>query len=110
MAHPKNELVNEAIRDVKKLLRELEKKHHIKSAYIFGSYARGNPDANSDIDIAVVLRSIRDGSPFDERFEIFHEIQEHNSLYETICFLEDEFLKKNETLIKHIKSKGIRIL
>ncbi len=110
MAYSKNDLVNEAIKDVKEVVLELARKHPIKSAYIFGSYARGNPHADSDIDIAVVLESVRDGSPFDERFEIFHELQEHNSLYETVCFLESEFLREDETLIKHIKGEGIRIL
>lgn len=110
MAYSKNELVNEAIRNLKELLLELAKKHPIKSAYIFGSYARGNPHPDSDIDVAVVLESVRDGSPFDERFEIFQELQDHNSLYEAVCFLESEFLGGDETLIKHIKAEGIRIL
>ena len=88
MAYTENGQVNEAIEAVRKLLQELARKHDIKSAYIFGSYARGNPGLNSDIDIAVVLGSVRDGSPFDERFQIFHEVQQYNSLYETICFLE----------------------
>ena len=110
MDHTKNEIVSEAVKNVKELIQVLAKKHHIRSAYIFGSYARGNPDANSDIDIAIVLGSIRDGSPYDERFEIFHEIQEYNSLYETICFLEDEFFREEATLIRHIKTEGIRIL
>jgi predicted nucleotidyltransferase len=110
MAYAENRQVNEAIEGVRELLQELAKKHDIKSAYIFGSYARGNPGVNSDIDIAVVLGSIRDGSPFDERFEIFHEVQQHNSLYETICFLEDEFVREDEALIKHIKREGIKIL
>ena len=92
------------------MLLELAKKHPIKSAYIFGSYARGNPHAQSDIDIALVLESVRDGSPFDERFEMFHELQKYNSLYEVVCFLEVEFLREDETLIKHIKAEGIRIL
>ena len=110
MAYTENGQVNEAIEGVRELLQELAKKHDIKSAYIFGSYARGNPSVNSDIDIAVVLGSIRDGSPFDERFEIFHEVQQHNSLYETICFLEDEFVREDEALIKHIKREGIKIV
>jgi predicted nucleotidyltransferase len=110
MAYTENRQVNEAIKGVRELLQELAKKHDIKSAYVFGSYAKGNPSVHSDIDIAVVLGSIRDGSPFDERFEIFHEIQEHNSLYEAICFLEDEFGREDETLIRHIKREGIKIL
>jgi predicted nucleotidyltransferase len=110
MAYSENGQVNQAIEGVRQLLQELAKKHDIKSAYIFGSYARGNPGVNSDIDIAVVLGSIRNGSPFDEKFEIFHKIQKHNSLYEAICFLEDEFVREDEALIKHIKREGIKIL
>jgi predicted nucleotidyltransferase len=110
MAYTENGQVNEAIEEIKELLQELAKKHDIKSAYIFGSYARGNPGVNSDIDIAVIFGSVGDGSPFDERFEIFHEVQKHNSLCEAICFLEDEFVREDEAVIKHIKREGIKIL
>jgi len=101
---------DEVVEDVKNLLLELRKKHDIKEAYLFGSYAGGNPREHSDVDIAVILGSFKDGGPFDERFEIFHEIQEYNSLYEVVCFGEAEFSGKDEMLIRHIKRAGIRII
>jgi predicted nucleotidyltransferase len=101
---------DEIIEDVKVLLFELRKRYDIKEAYLFGSYARGNPKECSDVDIALVLGSFRDGSPFDETFEIFHEVQRHNSLLEVVCLREEEFSKGDTTLSRHIKSEGIRIL
>ena len=107
---------DEIIKEVKDLLFELKKRYDIREAYIFGSYARGNPKEYSNVDIAVVLGlrsrrgSFRDGSPFDETFEIFHEVQQHNSLFEVVCFREEEFSKGETTLSRYIKREGIKIL
>lgn len=38
-----------------KNINELLQKYHIKLLYVFGSYAKGNNNKNSDIDIAVLL-------------------------------------------------------
>lgn len=38
-----------------KNINELLQKYHIKLLYVFGSYAKGNNNQNSDIDIAVLL-------------------------------------------------------
>ena len=34
------------------------KKYELKQAFVFGSYARGNYHADSDIDVAVVLKNV----------------------------------------------------
>ena len=96
--------------DLKTVLLRLAKEHDVRAAYVFGSYATGSPGEHSDVDVAIVLGRIRDGSPFDERFEIFHELQQHNSLFEVVCFQETEFTKGDEELIRRIEREGIRIL
>ncbi len=100
---------DQIIEDVRSLLLRLREKHDIKEAYLFGSYARGNPSTHSDVDIAIVLGAFRDGGPFDESFEIFHEVQEYNSLFEVVCFREEEFAKEDTTVIQHIRREGIKI-
>ncbi|MBD8954926.1 MAG: hypothetical protein EGQ71_07840 [Dialister sp.] len=35
------------------LLRPLAKKYHVKEIYLFGSYARGEADAQSDLDFLI---------------------------------------------------------
>lgn len=98
---------DEIIKEVKDLLLELKKRHDIREAYLFGSYARGNPKEYSDVDIALILGSIGvgihpfgNGTPFDETFQIFHEVQRHNSLFEVVCFREEEFIKGETTLLR----------
>lgn len=108
---------DEVIEDVKRLLLQLRKRYDIREAYLFGSYARGRPKEYSDVDIAIVLGSIGvgihpfgNGSPFDETFEIFHKVQQHNSLFEVVCFREVEFAREETALIRHVRRDGIRIL
>lgn len=38
------------------LVRPLAKKYHVKEIYLFGSYARGEADAQSDLDFLVFGR------------------------------------------------------
>jgi predicted nucleotidyltransferase len=105
MVYTKDELINNA----RNIIDQLSKKHRIKAAYIFGSYSKGNASEYSDIDVAVVLDKIRNGSPFNEAFEIFHEVQKQNSLFEVVCFSENEFFNEELDTIKHIKKDGIKI-
>lgn len=103
---------DEVIKEIKTLFIQLIKKHDIKQVYLFGSYAIGNPKDYSDIDIAVVLGHLKESnsSPFDEKFQIFHEAQQYNSLFEVVCFDSDEFSEEKSTLASRIKREGIRII
>ena len=39
------------IKEIKNRIRPVVEKHHIKDVYLFGSYARGEANENSDVDI-----------------------------------------------------------
>ena len=39
------------IKEIKNRIRPVVEKHHIKDVYLFGSYARGEANADSDVDI-----------------------------------------------------------
>lgn len=56
----KGKLEIDVINNVKKYIEKISKKFDIKEVYIFGSYARGTNDEDSDIDLAVVI-----GEEFD---------------------------------------------
>jgi predicted nucleotidyltransferase len=105
MDYAKDEIINYA----RNIIGTLSARHSIKAAYIFGSHSKGNASEHSDIDIAVILDEIRNGSPFNEAFEIFHEVQKQNSLFEVVCFSETEFINEDQEVIKHIKKDGIQI-
>lgn len=98
------------VRELRDILLELKKTHDIRRAYLFGSYARNTPKEYSDIDVAIILGTFRDGGPMDERFEIFHEVQERNALYEVVCLTEEELAEGELALVQHIKREGIPVL
>jgi len=106
MAYSREQVVDE----VRKIILDLGKDHDIKGAYLFGSHARGIPKEYSDIDVAVILGRFRNGGPFDERFDIFHQVQKRNSLIEVVCFTEEEFDHEDAPVVRFIKNEGIRIL
>jgi predicted nucleotidyltransferase len=47
------------IEEIQQLLKPLIKKYEIKNMYLFGSYARGEADENSDLDFAVDIEATK---------------------------------------------------
>ncbi|MFH1147830.1 MAG: nucleotidyltransferase domain-containing protein [Pseudomonadota bacterium] len=103
---------DEVIALVEGFLTIYSKKHKIRQAYIFGSFAKGTAKDYSDIDVALILEELHvsENSPFDENFQIFHEAQQHDSRLEVLCFPQDEFDRNSESIIKRIKEEGIRVM
>jgi predicted nucleotidyltransferase len=105
-------MVNEKdllIKEIKDAISFLSRNHDIRESYLFGSYAKGNQKKYSDVDIAIVLGSMQDQKKTDEFFEIFHEMQNYNSLFEPICFQQNKFNDEDD-LVRNIKKNGIKIL
>ncbi len=103
---------NKVMDIVKGFLTTSSQKHDIKRAYIFGSFAKGTVKDYSDVDLAIVLGTLRssEDSIFNEDFEIFHEAQQYNSLLEVVCFNENTFDRDSGALIKKIKKEGIMVM
>lgn len=47
------------IEEIRKAVTKVGKKYGIKSAYLFGSYARGEANENSDVDIIINRGNIK---------------------------------------------------
>ena len=103
---------DEVIKMINQFLDRVRQHHDVRSAYLFGSFAKGIDKDYSDVDLAIVLGSkeITAGSPFDEHFRIFHEAQKFNSLLEVVCLDQDEFDRNGGALVQRIKKEGIRII
>lgn len=60
------------IKQIKQSIRPVIEKHDIKNVYLFGSYARGDANKNSDVDIycdSGDIKSLWDLSAFKEELE-----------------------------------------
>ncbi|MDP2844206.1 MAG: nucleotidyltransferase domain-containing protein [Acetobacterium sp.] len=54
-------MVNQSVIDTaKRYIQSIPKSMELKKAYLFGSYAKGNEHADSDIDIAIVIGKMDD--------------------------------------------------
>jgi uncharacterized protein len=60
----------DTIKIVQQYLKAVPKKYVIKSAFLFGSFARNNQHADSDIDVAIVIEGRKITSQVDLDFMI----------------------------------------
>ncbi len=97
----------EAVFILKQILEEMKSEFDIKEAYLFGSFAYGTNDENSDIDAGVVLNHDID---FNEKLKIFSKAQELNNIVELLAFSEKDFDIVSSDIIYEIKNKGIKVL
>ncbi len=99
---------NDAIRISKNYLQRLQDSDiSFVEAWLFGSYAKGNYDDNSDIDIAIVLGNNIEQS-FDTEVKLMIIRQDEETLIEPHAFSKEEF-NTGLPIVKQIIDHGIRI-
>lgn len=64
----------EIIKQAQHAVEAVKKYGHVVSAYLFGSYAWGTPDEDSDIDIAVFMKDI-DSWDVHHRVSVMADVQ-----------------------------------
>ena len=94
------EKVLEYIRYLREVYSDLRK------AYVFGSYAKGSPGTDSDIDIAVVFDRVAD--PFDLQVQLMKIRRQYDSRIEPHVFRTADFDSSNP-LAGEILSTGVEI-
>lgn len=76
----------------------------VKEIIVFGSYARGDYDEESDIDIMIV-----GDVSLNEVIEISTEVLlRYGELISPIVVTPEEFKKRNDSFIRTIKKEGIK--
>lgn len=79
----------------------------IKKAYLFGSYAKGNPDLNSDMDIAIIFEDFPDS--FDMQVELMRLRRKFDTRIEPHPFRATDFNLSNP-IANEILKTGIEIV
>lgn len=80
----------------------------IQSAYLFGSYAKGNASKDSDIDVCVVS-SIFGKDYIDEMFELNSKANKIDTRIEAIPMTPEDFSDRYDSLCHEIKTTGVPI-
>jgi predicted nucleotidyltransferase len=82
---------------------------NLRYAFLFGSYAKGTADEDSDIDIAVVADDFS-GDQIDDTLSLLKLRRGIDTRIEPHAFLTDEFLSENpDPFVAEIINTGIRI-
>lgn len=97
-----------AIKIIKKYIKFLqENNYEVQKAYIFGSYAKGNYDDNSDIDLAIILKNLKNG--FNIQVDLMKIRRKFDTRIEPHPFDEKDFNSSNP-LVNEILNTGIKVL
>ncbi len=102
---------------IKPILAEVRKKleeiygNRLKGIILYGSYARGDADEGSDIDLVILLENMKDPCAEIDRFS--NEIGQIDLKYDTLISIipidEPEFRVRRLPLIMNVKKEGIVI-
>ncbi len=94
-------------RALEAFLEELKGKFgdRIEEIIVFGSYARGDYDEESDIDVMIV-----GNIPFDEVVDISTKVLlRYGELISPIIVSPEEFRRRDDSLMRTIKREGIKV-
>lgn len=78
---------------------------------LYGSYAYGNPDKDSDIDVAIFSNDFAKLNYFDSLDVVYKHLRSFKKInIEPVFFTYDEYIKGNDPFIDEIKMKGVVIV
>lgn len=100
---------NDAKKIVKKYAAALKKaKYPFFAVYLFGSYAKGNPRKDSDIDVAVFSREM-DHDLDKARFKLWHLTRDVDIRIEPHGFSTKDFKDDWHPMVHEVKKTGVKI-
>jgi predicted nucleotidyltransferase len=108
MKEPIPVAIRPILEEIKQRLQEIYGSK-LKEVILFGSYARGDAEPGSDIDLIILLEDMED--TLAEREKYFKAILELDRKYDTLIsivpFRESEFAGRRMPLILNAKREGI---
>ncbi|MBA2124509.1 hypothetical protein B9J78_06235 [bacterium Unc6] len=95
---------------IKIMTEKIKQQYHPEKIILFGSYAWGNPDRHSDIDLLIVKKT--KARHIDRSIKIRQILDKENGMFalDTIVYTPDEVkrrLKIGDDFIKKIVTKGV---
>ncbi len=100
----------QAITKIKELTSPIFKEYGVEKAYVFGSYARGDYNENSDIDIIIVAKNIKSLLIIGAILEALKQaLNKEVDLIEEECFEESSIDEIDKEFYDTIKKERVVI-
>lgn len=99
--------INNKITKYIKLIRE--EYTDFEGVYLFGSYARGNSNQDSDIDLALIFKNLDDSKRFDVQVQLMILASKIDTRIEPHPISHDDFFSENPFVVE-IKKTGIELM
>lgn len=99
--------IDSAIDNYIKLIRE--KYTGVETVYLFGSYAKGKSNPDSDIDLAVIFKDLDDSNKFDIQVQLMMMASQIDSRIEPHPISHTDFYSGNPFVVE-IQKTGIEIV
>ncbi len=96
----------EAIKIAQKYVESLRHRYQIENAFLFGSYAKGINHGDSDIDLAIIFKSLDD--VVDTQIELMKMRTDDDLLIEPHPFSLSDF-NVSDPMVSEILKNGINI-
>ena len=96
----------EAVTAAQKYVNTVSEKYNLSQAFIFGSYAKGNYRADSDIDVAIVLKNVP--NLFDAQIDLLQMRKDEDLQIEPHTFRDTDFNTDNP-LVYEILQAGLKL-
>jgi predicted nucleotidyltransferase len=103
--------------EIKPILEEVKERlekiygPRLKGIILYGSYARGDANDESDIDLLILLDDVE--NPVDEREKYFKKIHEidlkYDTLVSTIPMDYQEYSERKSPIIMNVRREGIAL-
>ena len=101
---------SEGIIKIQKLTKPIFDEYGVDKAYVFGSYARGDYNENSDIDIIIVAKKIKSLLVIGAILEALKQVLEKDvDLIEEECFNDEEMDDFEKEFYDTIKKERVII-
>ena len=97
-----------SIEEIKEIVAPIAKRHCVTKMYLFGSYARGDADAKSDVDIRIDAKNLRTlfalGGLYADLEDALHKSLDLVTTESLRANLHDPLTRK---LVRHIKQEEV---
>ncbi len=105
-----NALIRQVLREFHECLHALYGPR-LRNVILFGSYARGDAEDGSDIDLVVVLDDFQDAEAENARISpIASELSlNHDVLISCMIYSESEFRRWNTPLLLNVRREGVLV-